>query len=215
MTPNKWSSVGIAIQSALAAAIPITAVTEAAPGVATYSGATNPTSGDYVAMTAVGMRQIDARVFRIANVLTGPKTFELEGIDTTVFDTFLSGSIQVITFGTNLGTVAGLSASGGDYDFVDITTVHDNQRRQIPGLPAPLSYQFVNLWDVADLGLVALKAASDAQAKRAVRFTFATGAKFVFNGYVGATLVPIGQAQGRVETHATITADGAISVYAT
>jgi len=120
MTPSKWSNVQVAVQSALATAIVITAITKANPAVVSYTG-TDPTNGDFIAVTALGMRQVDARVFRIANVNGAGNTLELEAIDSTSFDTFTSGSAQVVTFGTSLGTVSGLSASGGDFDFIDIT----------------------------------------------------------------------------------------------
>lgn len=217
MTPQKWSNVSIAMQSALAAAVTITGISKASPGVVSWSTGTDPANGDYVLLTINGMRQLDSRVARVAN-LNGPgNTFELEGIDTTLFDTFTSGTFQVITFGTSLGTVAGLTASGGDFDFLDVTTVHDNIRRQTPGLPSALQYSFDNIWDVSDAGLIAMKNASDNQAKRAFRIGFAAGAgqKVVFNGYVGCSLVPAGTAQDIVKTPTVITAEGPITTYAT
>lgn len=214
MTPSKWSNVQVAMQSALATANPITAITKANPAVVSYTG-TDPTSGDFIVMTVNGMRQLDSRVFRIANVVGGSDTLELEGVDSTLFDTFTSGSFQIITFGTSFGTIAGVNASGGDFDFIDTTTIHDNQKRQIPNLPSPLVYSFDNIWDVSDAGLVAMKLASDNQAKRAFRFTFANGSKVVFNGYVGASLSPTGSAGDKVTTPTTVTADGAISTYTT
>jgi len=212
---TKWSSVAVAVQSALAAAITISAVTKASPGVATYTGATNPTNGDYIVMTASGMSQINGRVFRVANVNTGGKTFELEGENTTSYDTFSSGSFQIITFGTTMTTATGLSASGGDYDFIDTTTIHDNVRTQIPGLASPAVYTFESIWDAADTALIALKTASDAQAQRAVKFTFANAQKLVFNGYIGATLLPAGNAQDKVTTQVAITMFGRPTILST
>lgn len=212
---SKWSNVQIAMQSALAAAVTITGITKANPAVVSWSTGTDPANGEYAVFTVNGMRQADARVFRFANVNGVANTAELEGIDSTAFDTFTSGSFQVITFGTSFGTVSSVNASGGEFDFIDTTTIHDNQRRQIPNLPSPLTYTFDNIWDVADAGLVAMKLASDTQAKRAFRFTFANSQKVVFSGFVGASLSPTGSAGDKVVTPTTITADGAISVYAT
>jgi hypothetical protein len=53
-------------------------------------------------------------VFRIANVNGAGNTFELEGVDSTNYDTFTSGTFQVITFGNNFGTIREVSASGGE-----------------------------------------------------------------------------------------------------
>ena len=187
---SKWSNVAVAIQSALATAVPINSITKASPGVVGYTGA-DPTNGDYLAVTANGMFQVDSRVFRAANVNGAGNTFELEGENTTPYDTFTSGSFQVVTFGTSVTTLTGLQASGGDFDFIDVTTIHDNVRRQIPGISSPATFTFESLWDVSDAGLIALKQASDAQSKRAIRFTFSNGQKVVFLGYVGISLKPL------------------------
>ena len=60
--------------------------------------------------------QVNDRIFRIAGVNTTAKTFELEGEDTTLYDTFISGSYQIITFGASFQTVQTVSPSGGDYE---------------------------------------------------------------------------------------------------
>lgn len=209
-TATKWSNVAIAVQSALAAADTITGITKANPGVvtATSHGLSN---GDIVVLTVKGMHQLDGRIARVAASTTN--TFELEGIDTTLFDTFASGTAEAITFGTSLSTATNVSASGGDFDFIDVTTIHDNVKKQIPGLANPSTFSFDNIWDVTDAGLVALKAASDSQAKRAVRFTFANGQKLYFTGYIGATGLPTGSAQEVVKTSVVVTMFGKPTVY--
>jgi hypothetical protein len=212
MQATKWSNIAIAIQSALAAAKTITAITKANPGVAT-SVTHGYTTGDYVKLTISGMSQLDSMVARII-VLTAD-TFSLEGIDTTLFDTFSSGTAEKITFGTTLSTATSITASGGDFSFIDTTTIHDNVKKQIPGIANPATFSFENIWDVSDAGLIALKAASDAQAMRAVRFTFANGQKLVFTGYIGASLLPTGGAQDIVKTSVAITMFGKPSVYST
>lgn len=208
---NKWSNVTVAMQSALAAPLTITGITKADPGVVTVTG-TAPTTGDYVLIKAEGMSQVDGRVFRVTNL--SATTFELDGEDTTLFSTFVSGTAEVITFGTTMATATGLSAGGGDYDFIDVTTIHDNVRKQVPGLASPATYTFDNIWDAGDPALVAMKQASDNQAQRAIRFTFATGVVVTFNGYVGATLLPLGQAQDKVTTSVVVTMFGRPTIYA-
>lgn len=209
---NKWSNVVVAMQSALLTADTISAITKANPGVVTAT-AHGMSNGAYVKLTSNGMHQLDGRVFRVANITAN--TFELEGENTTSYDTFTSGSSEEITFGTTMTTALSLQASGGDFDFIDITTIHDNIRKQIPGLASPAVYTFTHIWDAAAADLIALKAAADTQAQRAIRFTFATGHKVVFNGYVGATLLPTGNAQDKVETPVVITMFGRPTIYST
>lgn len=210
-TARKWSNVAVAMQSALASAVTITGISKASEGVVT---ATNTFSaGDYVVLSVQGMRQVDDRVFRVKSP-TG-SNFVLEGEDTTAFDTFSSGTCQKITFGTSITTATNISSSGGDFDFIDTTTIHVAARTQMPGLPSAASFNFDNIWDVSDAGLLAMKSASDAQAKRAFMFTFGSGGQImVFNGYVGASLLPGGSAQQLVTTQTTITMNGTPSYYA-
>lgn len=211
---KKWSNVAVAMQSALAAAITINSISKASPGVVGYTGA-DPANGDYVFLTVQGMHQLNDRVARVANVNAAGNTFELEGIDTTLFDTFTGGTFEVITFGTSITTATNISSNGGGFDFIDTTTIHGNSKTQMPGLPAAATYNMDHIWDVADAGQIAMKSASDAQAKRCFKFTFGTGGQImVFAGYVGFDGAPGGSAQQLVTTQATITANGKPSYYA-
>ena len=196
--------------SAIASAQTITAFTNADPGVATCTGH-GYDDGDYVLLEVEGMSEVNGRVFRIVNKATD--TFQIEdfdgnGIDTTDFGTFVSGTVKEITFGTSVGTVQNLSASGGDANFVDKTTIHDSIQKQIPGPASAISYTLDNIWDVSDTALNAMKTASELKAQRAFKFTFSDGQIMVFNGYVTATLVPGGSAQDLVTTSATVSMDG-------
>ncbi len=217
MSVTKWSNVAVAMQSALAAAKTISAITKNAPGVVT-SAAHGYANGDYVYLEVQGMWQLNGRVFRVAAVATD--TFQLEavsggaGIDTSAFDTFSSGTAQKITFGTSITTAVDMSVSGGNFSFIDTTTIHGNQKSQVPSLPDAMSFTFNNLWDPTDAGQAAMKSASDAQAKRAFKFTFGTGGKImVFAGYVGFAGAPAGSAQDKVTSQAVITCEGSPTYY--
>lgn len=210
-----WTKVLVDVESTAAAAVTISSITKANPAVVSFNGAL-PSDGAYVRINATGMSQVDGRVFRVDNGASGsPDTFELEGCDSTLFDDFSAGTFEVITYGTSMTTATGLSASGGDFDFIDVTTIHDNIRKQVPGVASPAVYTFESLWDVADGALQAFKTASDNQTLRAVRFTFANGQKVVFNGYIGASLLPVGNAQDKVTTSVVVTMFGRPTIYAT
>lgn len=211
-TVTKWSNVAVAMQSALAAADTITGITKASPGVAT-STAHGLSNGDYVYLSINGMHQLNDRVVRVANVAAN--TFELEDIDTTSFDTFTSGTAEAVTFGTSITTATTVSSDGGGFDFIDTTTIHVNARSQVPGLSNAVTYSMDHLWDPADAGQIAMKSASDAQARRAFKFTFGTGGKImVFAGYVGFNGAPGGSAQDKVTTPSVITSNGTATYYA-
>ena len=210
MAVNVWSNVQIAVQSALGANKTITGITKANPAVVT-STAHGLSNGAYVTLSVQGMWQLDQVVARIANVAAN--TFELEGVDATSYDTFTSGTANEVTFGTTLSSVSDINVSGGDFQMIDVTTIHDNVKKEIPGSASPVSISMTANWDPSDAGLVALKSASDARAQRAIRFTFSDSKKWVFNGYIGCTLSPTGQAQNKVSTPLTITAYGKPRAY--
>lgn len=212
MTAQVWSNVAVAMQSALATAVTITGISKADPAVVSHSG-TDPTNGNFVVIQATGMTDVDGRVFRVANVSAGV-SFELEGLDSTLFDTFVSGTFEEITFGTTFGTVRGVTVSGGEYDFVDTTTIHDKISTQIPSIASALEFGLENRWEPGDTALDAMRAASDAKAERAFKFTFASGALVVFYGYVGFVFAPNGAAQDLVTSPASITASGLHTNYA-
>ena len=207
-----WKNVAIAMQSALADAKTITGITNASPGVAT-SASHGYSNGDYVILQIQGMLGLQDKVVRVASVATD--TFALEGIDTTSLGTFSSGTAEKITYGTSITSATSMSASDGGFDMIDTTTIHASQKSEIPGLPGSQTYTFDNIWDPADAGQIAMKTASDAQSKRAFKFTFGTGGKIMaFAGYVGFNGAPGGSAQQLVTTSAAITSQGSPTYYA-
>jgi hypothetical protein len=211
-----WSGVQIAVQSALATALPISAITKANPAVASYTG-TDPVNGDYLYLSSIqGMYQLDERVVRAANVNGAGNTVELEGVNSTAFDTFTSGNLQVITFGTTLSLITDITVSGGEFEDIDTTTIHDLVRVVQPGVASNLNFAMTAQWDPASTALQALKTASDGKSRRAIRFTFADGTKWVTTGFIGCSLAPTGSAQQLVTTPITIKANAnASQAYAT
>ena len=127
---TKWSNVAVSVQSAIAATVNISAITNASPGVVTTGSAHGYSTGDYVLMTVSGMYQINYRVFRIS--AASGSTFTLEAEDTTNYGAFVSGTSQKLTFGTTLATLTTVNASGGDFAFIDTTTIHDAVKLKFP-----------------------------------------------------------------------------------
>jgi len=203
---NKWSGVAVAMQSALGADKTITAV--AIGATATITATHDFTAGDYVVFDVQGTTQLNDKVYRVESVST-TASFVLEDTDGTSVDTsdwtaFTSGTCNKITFGTSLTTMTEFTGSGGEAGDIDITTIHDDESVLIPGVKSPIAYNFQNLWDPSDAGLIALKAASDAGTKRAFKFTFRTGVIAVFNGYPNYSGSPTGSAQDKVVSPGTI-----------
>lgn len=210
--PLIWKNVKVNLQSALGSAKTITAITNADPGVAT-STAHGFTNGQIVFIEAKGVYALTDRPVRVANATAD--TFELEGIDTTDFATFTECTAKLVTLGTSVTTAVSISSSGGSIPFVDTTTIHENTKSQIPGLPDASSFSWDHIWDASDPGLIAMKESSDIQSKMVAKFQFGEGGKVVlFAGYVSCSLMPGGQAQGLVTTPAAITINGVLTNYA-
>lgn len=216
-TVRKMSNVAVAMQSALGASKTITAISKAAPGVVTATH--DFANGDFVVLSVLGMYQLNGRVFRVVNVST-TVSFQLEdvsggtGISTVSFDTFISGTAQKITFGNSITTAASIDMTGGEFDQLDTTTIHSNQKSQIPGAASPIEIGMEHLWDITDAGQIALKNASDLQTQNAFKMTFGTGGPImVFTGYVGYVGAPTGSAQGIITSKSTMTLFGTPSYY--
>jgi len=212
--PIFWSNVGVDVQTALGSANTVTAISKASTGVVSYSGS-DPSNGDYVVMTANGMTQVNDRIFRVANVNAGSNTFELEGETTTDYSTFTSGSFKIITFGASFNILQTIQVSGGEPEYADTTTIHDEVRKRAPTVVSPLSLSSDALFDLADPGFVEARIAYRSKTKRAIKLRFGTGSKMCMNGYFSAAGVPTGQAQGVVQTRITIEAQNTPSVWTT
>lgn len=210
--PQVWSGVAVSVQSALAASKTISGITKNNPGVAT-STAHGFSNGDYVYNTIQGMYQLDGTVTRVASVATD--TWQIEGYDTTNFGAFSSGGAQKLTLGTSLGTGLTINVSGGDFEKIDYTTIHDTVRKQLIGLANPIEISFDTLWDPSDAAFAALKSAADQKSIRAFLVTFASGYKWAFAGYIGFHGAPLGEGQGIVKTPLVITSNGRMSYYTT
>lgn len=211
MGTKTWTNVQVAMQSALAAAKTISAITKANPAVAT-STAHGYANGDIVVLTISGMWQADTKTVRVANQTAN--TFELEGVDSTSFDTFSSGTAQVITFGTTFSTMGDFNTSGGDFEMIDVTTIHDTNKKTIPGAASAVECSGNFNWDPADAGQVAMKAASEARVLRAMKIQFSDGSKWYFTGYPGYAGNPTGQAGAKVSSPFKISGYGRPSFYA-
>lgn len=212
MAVTYWQNVDVDVQSALGTPTAITAITKANPGVAS-SVAHGLNNGDYLILSIVGMRELHEKVVRVANKTAD--TFELEGENTTSYGDFTSGTFTKVTFGTSLATILGITASGGDPQTEDETTIHDDiEVLNVTRLSA-FQMQMDSIWDPSDAGLIALKGASDSKTTRAVRISFANGKKLAVQGNVACSMIPTGQAPGKVTTPAQILGKGRPSVWGT
>jgi hypothetical protein len=205
---NVWSKANIDVQTALGAVQVISGITKADPAVVTYVGA-DPTNGDFIKITdAVGMVEVNDQVFRVANVVGGSNTLELEDVDSTNFGTFVSGNMYPITFGVSMTTVQDVNSGGGEFQFTDITTIHDALQKRIPTVASPFTMQLGCLFKPGDAAHIELEVANDTKTTRAIKVRWATGDVAAWLAYVGASGIPTGSAQQVVKTNVSFEGQG-------
>lgn len=209
-----WTNTQIDIETARAAAVTINGITKANPAVVSYTGA-DPVNGDYLAMEASGMNRLNRRVLRAAGVDAAANTLQLEAVDSTLYDTFLAGIFQIVTFGVSMTTVQQVNSSGGDFNFADLSTIHEDVERNAPVTSSPFQLTLECLFNPADAAHIELEKANDAKVERAVRIRWPSGHKMLFLAYVGATGIPTGAAREAVKTAVTFAGQGKPKFYAT
>ena len=211
MQVNIWSKVSVSVQTVLAASVTITAITKASPAVASAVGHGFST-GAFVKLSVAGMLELNNAVVKVT--AASADTFSFDGIDSTLFETFTSGGAELVTFGAAAATFQDVNASGGEASDIDITTIHDDTTKLIPGVKAALSYSFGSLWDPADAALIELKKADRVKGTRAVKLTFASGAVVAFDCYPSVSLAPGGSTGGPVTTPVGFKLTGSVNAYA-
>lgn len=211
--PLFWSNVQVKVGATHATALTVTGITKANPAVVSYTAGTDPTNGTYVIMATAGMVELNNRVFRIANVNTSADTFELEDEDSTSYGTFSSGTATPVATFQSMTTVQDITASGGEPEYADVTTIHDKIRRRVPTVFSPSTYQFGCIFDPADAAMARLVAITKTRTPEAVVFVFSDGSEFAFFSYAAASGAPIGSAQEVVKTNVSLESQGLPNVY--
>lgn len=209
-TPNIWSKVAVAVQSALGTAKTITAISKANPA-AVSSTAHGFNDGDVVLLKISGMTQLDYRVVRVTGKTTD--AFNCEGVNSTSYDTFTSGTAEKITFGTSCATLQDISSSGGEAAAIPVQTIHDEQNYELSGNRSPMAYNFGSIWDPADAGLTALASFDNLKTACAISFTFSSGAKIYFAAFPSCNLNPGGSAGALVTTPVALRLRGRLTAY--
>ncbi len=210
---NVWSKVAVNVQSAIAATKTITAITKASPAVAS-STTHGYIAGDIVLLKINGMTPLDYMVCRVLASVTAD-SFSLEGVDSTLYDTFTSGTAQKVTLATACSTLQDVNGSGGEAAPIVVETVHSDQNYEIPGNRSPLTYNFGSIWDPADPALIALNGFDVIKMPAVMQLTFSTGAKIFFCAFVSASLAANGSSGALVTTPVSFRLRGPIKSYGT
>lgn len=178
------------IASAYGAAIPVTALSNANPAVAT-AAAHGLADGDIIAVTS-GWTRLNDRATRVSKSLSG--TFALEKINTTNLQPYPvgsgTGSVRKVTSFVEVPQITEVNTSGGDQQFLTFGFLADDDDRQMPTTKNPISMSFT-VADDPDLPYVAVvEAADDDKQVRVLRLNLPGGSSIVYNAYVSITTTP-------------------------
>lgn len=111
----------------------ITAITAASPPVVS-SAAHGLTAGTIVVLSGiVGMVELNNRAFVVSNPVTG--TFELKGVDATLYTAYASGGIATPKTMTDIGEINGIpNLFDGEAGDIDSTHLRSTAKESFPGL---------------------------------------------------------------------------------
>lgn len=176
MTVQVESTLGTAITDA-------TGITKADPGEVTFTGAHSLTTGDYVRVAATaGMVELDGQLVRITTTATN--VFTMDSLDTTDYSTFTAATFTEITAWHTLSNAQSASMPDGTPEKIDITTLIDKSKQYAYGLADAPDGSIAGLYDPANAGVVAIKAATKSNTPLAFRITWAGDQITIFNANV-------------------------------
>ena len=181
----------LSIASTYGTTVAMTAITNQSQAVATLAAGHSVVVGDWLEVTS-GWGLLDKRVVRVKAVTTNDVT--LEGVDTTDTAKYPAGtgtgSIRRITAWTALSQVKGISASGGDMQFANISAIDDVVAKQVPTIRNAVTMN-IDVYDDPTLSWYAkVAAASDARSPYGLLMAFPNGSKLGANAYWSLQRVP-------------------------
>lgn len=175
---------GIDVAKTYGAPINMTAITNASEAVATLAAGHGVVVGEFLEINS-GWQRLDKRIARVKTVASNDVT--LEGINTTSTNLYPQlagmGTVRKITAWDEITQLREMSASGGEQQFADITTLADVVERQIPTTRSAVNLQFTVMNDPTLAWYATILGISEASATAAVRMRFSNGSKLVGNGY--------------------------------
>lgn len=174
------------ISTTLAAAVAISAISNANPGVAS-STAHGYAAADILMLSAVSGK-LDKRIVRVA-ASPPPNTFGLEGIDTTSTTLYPSGfgvgSAQKVTAFTPISQVTDVQSQGGDQNFYQWVYLEDGRQRQRPTFKNARSMTLAMDYDPSLSWHAALLLADQLNTEAVLQAALPNGSKIYYSVFVG------------------------------
>lgn len=161
----------VAVQQTLGADLTVTGLTLANPGVATCT-AHGLSNGDIVVFAVTnGMVEIDGQAVRVANVAAN--TFEVEGLDTTAYSTWVSGVANEVTAFSTLSSAQNVTMPNPAPAKIDITCLIHKAKQYAYGLPDAPDGQITGLFSPGTTAEGLIIAATESNARVVFRVSWA------------------------------------------
>lgn len=180
----------VAIASGYAAAIAVSAATNASPSVLTT--ATNTyASGDFLEVTS-GWSRLNGKVVRLSAAATLSAT--LEGIDTTSTTVYPvgggTGTVRKISGWTQLSQILTSNSNGGEQQFLEYQFLESDAQKRIPTFKSAAGITMSIADDSTLAGYILAAQANDDRLPRAVRITLPSGGIILYNAYISLNKTP-------------------------
>lgn len=220
--PIIGNNVRIEIESSASGSLTISAITKDDPAVVTFTeeSAGSPANGDIVVLQNIeGMDELNGQVARVVSRAGSgaSSTMGLEGIDSTNFGTFTSGTFKIVESFVSFDKARTWNAQNAAPTTIDVTTLKDRRAKVVYGTPGAITGDFTALLNPGGDAEAELIEATNSQTTRAVRITYADSRKTLMNARVvfggGFGLSPNAPA----ESNGNLTVEGAVGIvhYAT
>ena len=183
------NGITLALATAYAAALTVTAASNASECVLTVTNALS--AGDLVEFTS-GWAKANNRIFRVKS--PSGTTITLEGFDTSSTTRFPAGSgtgsIRKINTWTQIQQVTETSSSGGEPQYVTYSFLEQDFDSQLPSTTSAQSIAITVADDPTLAGYIAMKNAAESRALTGLRASLPQGGVILYNGYVAFDETP-------------------------
>lgn len=183
MSVPKGRNCRVEIAATYSAAKTVTAVTKAVPPVVTSAAHALAEGTIGYFDNVVGMDELVGQAGSVD--ATATNTFNAEGLDSTSFGTFASGSFIPVATWLTLSTATKYSIPEGAADELDATTLLDRIKQTDTGLMAAQNVQLTKLSDMQLPALAIIRSAALNNGYIMVRITLSNGERRVFRGQPG------------------------------
>lgn len=180
----------VEIASMLGAAIPFTAITNAAPPVVSAAG--HDLDDGSVVLLNSGWAKINDRAARIIG--SSADSFSLAGLNTADPEIYTLGagigSVIPVTGWIQISKVTGFTPSGGEQQFTTVGYLEDDDDRQFPSNRNPIALSVVVEDQPTAAYVGAVEGFDETKELTVIRLKLRNGDQILYPGYVSITTTP-------------------------